>query len=112
MSHPETARHPGDGPWEPEDPMSLQAENVAGDPDTMLACLVEEFARMGWDGPRIERLFEDPFFQATHGLRKRFGPDGTRRRIRVVLERCGVLRTRTVAQVDAAGDGEGGTLHV
>lgn len=110
MSDPKAPEHPGQGPWEPEDPMSLHATQVDGDPEAMLAALVEEYARMGWDAERVERLFERPFFQATHRLWKLFGPEGTRERIRAVLSRCGVLRTRTTVQKPEATEGE--ALHV
>ena len=84
--------HPKNQPWEPEDPMMLRAEPVQGDPEVMLDCLVEEYARMGWGADRIAELFDDPFFQATHGLKELFGERGIRERIKQTLARCGVFR--------------------
>ena len=53
---------------------------------------VAQFARMGWDAVRIEHLFQDPFYQAMHDLKLKFGLDAIRARITAVLSRHGVLR--------------------
>ena len=45
----------------------------------------------------ILRLFDDPEFLATHGLRGLFGAEATRDRVRVVLSRCGILRVSVSA---------------
>ena len=58
---------------EPDDPMELHAHAVSGDATLMLDQLIEEFARMGWDAGRIESLFQDPFYQAMHDLKLKFG---------------------------------------
>ena len=42
-------------PPHPEDPMHMQAASVTGDQRVMLECLIEEFARMGWDEHQIAR---------------------------------------------------------
>lgn len=72
--------------------MRMEAELVTGDPQVMLDCLIEEFARLGWDANRIARMFENPFFLASHGLAKRFGQGAVRERIQQTLQRCGVFR--------------------
>lgn len=77
---------------EPDDPMELHAHAVIGDAALMLDQLIEEFARMGWDAGRIECLFQDPFYQAMHDLRLKFGLEAIRVRIAAVLARHGVLR--------------------
>lgn len=77
---------------EPDDPMELHAHAVSGDAALMLDQLIEEFARMGWDAVRIEYLFQDPFYQAMHDLRLKFGLEVVRGRIAAVLGRHGVLR--------------------
>ncbi len=76
---------------DPDDPMGMEAELVSGDPRVMLDCLIEEFARLGWDANRIARMFENPFFLASHGLAERFGFAAIRERIRQTLKRCGVF---------------------
>ncbi len=78
-------------PPEPDDPMQIRAEWVTGDQRVMLECLIEEFAHMGWDENRIAQMFENPFFLAAHGLRKRFGREAIRECIRQTLRRCGVM---------------------
>ncbi len=87
-----TQPHPRNKPLEVDDPMLLRGQSVEGDPEIMLASLVEEFASMGWDATAIVELFERPFFQATSRLRDLFGPDEIRLRIEDVLKRCGVQR--------------------
>ena len=88
---------------EPEDPMRLRAELVEGDPQVMLDGLIEEYARMGWDAGQIARIFEDPFFGATHALASRLGGEVIRDRIEETLQRCGVFRFDTVEVRPAAG---------
>jgi hypothetical protein len=84
--------HPKNRAWEPEDPMLLQAQPVNGDPDVMLECLIEEFARLGYDEAEIKRLFDQPFFQATYGLKGHYGEKELARRIQCTLARSGVMR--------------------
>lgn len=91
------SEHPKERPAEVTDPFQLMASGVAGDPLLMLDCLIEEYSRMGAGEEAILRLFGDPAFLATHGLRGLFGEDATRARVRAVLARCGVLRVRVQA---------------
>ena len=88
--------HPKDRPVEPEDPLNLHGFEVPGDADLMLCMLVEEFARMGWDLPRLLAMFRDPFYVAAHGLTLRFGDQELERRVAQILARCGVIRTNEV----------------
>lgn len=81
---------------EPDDPMSMEAELVSGDPLLMLDCLIEEFARLGWDAKRIGNMFENPFFLASHGLAQRFGQEAVRERIQQTLRQCGVYRFKII----------------
>src|SRR5262245_19305051 len=60
--------HPTSRPVEPDDPLTLHATTVAGDPELMLHCLVQEYAWMGWDAEQILSLFRDPFYPVLHGL--------------------------------------------
>ena len=86
--------HPKDRPLEPDDPMEMMAADATGDPLVMLDGIVEEYARMGWGREQIAELFDSPFFQATHGLRKLLGKEEIERRIEATLKRCGVFRVR------------------
>ena len=89
--------HPKDRPAEPADPFQMMAGGVEGDPLLMLDCIVEEYSRMGADEEEILRLFDNPEFLATHGLRGLFGAEATSDRVRTVLSRCGVLRVNVTA---------------
>ncbi len=97
------SEHPQNRPWEPEDPLHLNAAAVEGDPEIMLACLVEEYARMGMNRQEIQELFDRPFFRATHGLKLLFGESGLQERIGQILGRCGVLRVQTKTPQGAQG---------
>jgi hypothetical protein len=72
--------------------MQVRGDSVPGDQQVMLQCLIEEFARMGWDAKQIARMFENPFFLASYGLTKRLGREVVHECIEQTLQRCGVLR--------------------
>jgi hypothetical protein len=82
--------HPTTRPAEPDDPLTLHA--TAGDPETMLHCLVQEYAWMGWDAEEILGLFRDPFYPALHGLWCLYGEAGLRDRLAVVFRQTGTWR--------------------
>ena len=88
--------HPKDRPMEAEDPLQLNALELDGDPDVLLTCIVEEFARLGWDTNTILQTFSQPEYQGPYRLLKRLGPEGARQRVEQIIARCGVWRTRTV----------------
>jgi hypothetical protein len=90
--------HPRDRDAKPDDPLELSGIEVEGDPEVMLDCIVEEYARMGCGADDILRMFDDPFFQGPYGLTRAFGRDYVRLRVQGVLRRCGVLRVRVVEQ--------------
>jgi len=103
-------RHPRDRAIEPEDPMLLSAEPADGDPLLMLDGIVEEYAGLGWDKPRILRIFATPLFQATWGLARLLGPAVVEARVDAVLARRGRMRFRTAyppAATSACGDAAG-----
>lgn len=81
---------------QPDDPFEMGAEMVEGDPSVMLTCLIEEYARMGWDAGRIARIFDNPFFLATHGLAERFGHETIHAFIEQTLRRCGVYHFEVI----------------
>ena len=82
-------------PPQADDPMQLKAGLLEGNPQAMLEGLIEEYAHMGWNADQIARLFEQPFFGATHGLTRRFGREAIRVCIDQTLQRCGVFRFDT-----------------
>jgi hypothetical protein len=71
--------------------MQMRGNSVPGDQQVMLQCLIEEFARMGWDANQIGLLFENEFFLASHGLAERLGQKAVRECIEQTLQRCGVF---------------------
>jgi hypothetical protein len=83
--------HPATRPVEPEDPLTLHATPVAGDPEVMLRCLVQEYAWMGWDLEQLLSLFRDPFYPALNALRHLYGDTGLRERLDSILKETGVF---------------------
>src|SRR5690606_18092961 len=77
--------HPAERPVEPEHPMALMAESYGGDPEVMLECVVQEFARLGYGSAELLAMFRDPFFQAVYGLRELFGDEALERRVRQIV---------------------------
>ncbi len=76
---------------DPDDPMEIKADVIAGDERLMMECLIEEFAHLGWGAKKIARMFDEPFFLASHGLEKRFGRQAVLECIEHTLARCGVF---------------------
>jgi hypothetical protein len=84
--------HPATRPVEAEDPFELFATPLAGDPEVMLRCLVQEYAWMGWNTEQILGLFRNPFYPALYGLLRVYGETGIRTRVAAVLNSVGVFR--------------------
>jgi len=84
-TRPPARREPG-----PEDPFELCGVELPGDPDLMLALLVEEYARLGWGAEAILELARSPFYQAFHALYEAFGEETFRSRVADALARCRV----------------------
>lgn len=78
-------------PLDPDDPMEIKADVIAGDERLMMECLIEEFAHLGWGAKKIAGMFGEPFFLASHGLEKRFGRLAVLECIEHTLARCGVF---------------------
>ena len=93
-------RHPRDRAMQADDPMMLEPVELDGDPEIMIDCLIEEFARMGWDMPTIVRMFDDPFYEGPHRARQLYRADAFEKRVRRVLARCGTMRVRLVEIAD------------
>jgi hypothetical protein len=100
--HDPYLHHPRDRAILPDDPMMLEPVEIDGDPEIMIDCLIEEFARMGWDTDTIIRMFDDPFYEGPHRARQRYSDAAFRLRVRRVLARCGTLRVRIVETAEAA----------
>src|SRR5437867_7081973 len=84
--------HPATREVLPEDPMTLHATPVTGNPEVMLRCVVQDYAWMGWDTEQIFGLFQQPIYPALNALLEFYGEAGIRQRIGKVLGRSGVLR--------------------
>ncbi len=95
---------PESKPLDPDDPMEMKAAVIAGDERLMMECLIEEFAHLGWGAEKIARMFDDPFFLASHGLEKRFGRRAVLDCIEHTLARCGVFH---VEMKEASTPGKG-----
>ena len=87
--------HPATRPAEPEDPYALHAMATAGDPDTMLRCVVEEYSRMGWTIEQILCLFRDPFFPVLFGLWRDLGETRLRQRLAEIVRQTGIFHFQT-----------------
>ena len=95
--------HPKNRPLTVDDPMEMMAAPADGDPWVMLDGIIEEYARMGWGPAQIKELFDNPFYHATHGLRRLLGDQVIEQRIEATLGRCGVFRVRTGRQAPNGG---------
>ena len=113
--------HPATRGVEPDDPLSLHATPVQGDPEVMIRAVVQEFAWMGWPVDGILGLFRDPFYPLLHGLWLTLGEAAIRERVASVVSRHGVYRFRSSIREepeDATPDlvqigpmGPGGSRH-
>ncbi len=84
---------------EPEGPMALVGVVLERGPDDgalteMAWCFVEEYARMGWSGERILRLFRNPFYRGPHQILRRKGADFVRGLIEIVEQARAQVRSQ------------------
>jgi hypothetical protein len=94
---------------EADDPMELMASPVPGDPDVMLACLLDEFAWLGHGADELMRLFASPAYPLLNQLLGYFGEGEVRRRVEGLLGQRGTLRfTETLVEEPDEGDDHGG----
>jgi hypothetical protein len=77
--------HPASRPAEAEDPLLMEGRCVAGDPDLMLRCVVQEYAGLGWGAEQVLGLFADPDYPALGELQCRYGSAGLRERVEGLL---------------------------
>ncbi len=105
--------HPATRPAEPEDPLSLHAISLEGDPELMLQCVVQEYAWMGWDAEQILGLFRDPFYPALRELWDRYGEGNLRERIVALLHRTGIFHVQvTICEEPEPSEQEGELLEL
>jgi hypothetical protein len=77
---------------EADDPMELVMVSLpAGDPELMATCLIEEYARLGFNEDEILELFRQPLYHI-HFLYCEKGEAWVRVRIQEVLARTGRMR--------------------
>ena len=74
---------------EPEDPLELVAVQMKEGPDEqaleeMARCFIEEYARMGWNGERILKLFRNSFYRGPYQILRAKGEDFVRERIETI----------------------------
>jgi hypothetical protein len=86
-----TKVHPATRAVEPDDPYFLHATALAGDPEVMLTCLIQEYAWMGWNLEGILGLIGDPSYPVLNGLLLAYGPDELHRRVFGILAKVGVF---------------------
>ena len=75
-----------------DDPMELVATPVAGDPDFMLQCIVEEFAWMGMGAEELLGLFRSPAYPVLNQLLRHYGAEAVRERVQALLGALGGVR--------------------
>ena len=92
--------HPAMRPVEPDDPMTLHATAVPGDPEAMLQCLIQEFVWMDWGVEQILEVFRDPYYPMLFEMWQHFGDDGLRRRLRELFPQTGAFRVKTTLLVE------------
>jgi hypothetical protein len=95
--------HPASRLVEPDDPMSLRANAVAGDPDLMFRVIVEEFCRLGWDVEHILGLFRNPSYPVLYGLGIALGREVVRERVEAMARFHGLFSLKA-AVVEAPDD--------
>ena len=74
---------------EPEDPLELVGVQMKEGPDEraleeMAGCFIEEYARMGWNGERILKLFRNPFYRGPNQILRAKGEEFVRERIEAI----------------------------
>ncbi len=87
---------------EPEDPLELVGVQMKEGPDEkaleeMAGCFIEEYARMGWNGERILKLFRNPFYRGPHQILRAKGEEFVREHIEKIT---GVKASPTLSSGD------------
>lgn len=87
--------HPTSRSVEPDDPMTLNAIAVEGDPNLMIRAVVQEYSWMGWSPDRIMGLFRDPFYPVLNELWRLLGEAEVRSRVDSVVGEFGIYQFRS-----------------
>lgn len=72
-----------------DDPLELVGVQMKEGPDEraleeMAGCFIEEYARMGWNGERILKLFRNFFYRGPYQILRAKGEDFVRERIETI----------------------------
>lgn len=86
---------PGDRPWEPEHPMSLEGGTTRGDPVLMLRCLCEEFLLNGTSANDLRAMTRDQRYGAFAAVLGALGPERTDDVVEEAIARVGTCNART-----------------
>ncbi len=78
--------------YEKDDPFELKGVAIDGDPEVMIRCIIEEYARMGWGRERIMYLFETPNFQIPNRYLEEHGKEQVEKLVDRVLSEHGVFQ--------------------
>jgi hypothetical protein len=85
-----------------DDPFELVGVQMQEGPDEqaleeMASCFIEEYARMGWNGERILKLFRNPFYRGPNQILRAKGEEFIRERIEKIT---GVKASPTLSRGD------------
>ena len=96
-------KHGRDKEPDADDPLELVMTRVPGvDPEIMVTCIIEEYARMGMGEEEIMELFRQPIYQ-THALYQERGEAWVRDLVCRVLGRTGQMRISVKISHPAGG---------
>lgn len=97
MNAGEDHERAGPKPPDEDDPMELVAVTLPeGDADLAVACLVEEFVRLGMTDAQLLDLFRRPFYAGAHAIWKARGEEHVRQVIARVRAQWGHPRFTVV----------------
>ena len=87
---------------EPGDPLELVGVQMKEGPDEqdlaeMAGCFIEEYARMGWNGERILKLFRNSFYRGPNQILRARGEEFVRERIETIT---GISASPTLSRGD------------
>lgn len=105
--------HPLTRPIAEDDPLELVAQPALGDPQQMLACLLEEFLAMGWEAEALAGLFQNPGYPLLVELGRSLGQHEVERQITALVARGAQLRvTEQIVEEPGCGCSADGLLQI